>query len=144
MRRDYLYSVAFPLNQMRVSTFKPRTEEPDVSFDLKVYKRVLLVCVKVRVKIRRFFLLQLSEIESPTLSLLLDQIRATQPQGATLAVKEFNERDHDVRCGLKFAFIYSCFRRSRYLPNKDLEEAYAELASYDNVAVRRKKGWLIE
>ena len=55
-------------------------------------------------------------------------LTTSQPEGAKVSIQPFDES------------VYN----QRFMPNIELRLAEEELASYDNPAVRRKKGWSVE
>jgi len=70
-------------------------------------------------------IVQIEEVTGPQLQLLIDSITSEMPIGVKLSVEPMNNEKHE----------------NRYLPNLELIKLSEELKSYDDINVRRKKGW---
>jgi len=70
----------------------------------------------------------IANVTGPPLQLLIESITAEMPSGAKLSVELTSAEKHN----------------NRYLPNLELMQLQEELKSYDDVNVRRKKGWIAD
>ncbi|CAJ0586381.1 unnamed protein product, partial [Mesorhabditis spiculigera] len=102
-------SYAVAAQTSRATTFKPQSTIVDESIGLSRYERVVRV----------------GPIPAPRVQLFLQMIRAHNPIGVTMTVKEHEKADEDYR----------------YIPDLMLKEKQTELKSLDDPAVRRNLGW---
>ncbi|XP_076442992.1 large ribosomal subunit protein mL48-like [Babylonia areolata] len=98
---------AVPARYLDIRTFKPNSSVVDNKYSLRLFERTV----------------QIDNVPSPSLSILLEMMRTHAPEGIYVTVKEPDAEEEEFR----------------YIPDKEMQELKSQIKAIDDAREERRK-----